>query len=191
MFITDSFCYIPECFLGNAAGKESICKEGDPGLIPGWGSSPGEGTEYPLQYPCLENPYGQRSLEGYSPWSCKESNKTERLSTANRHPKLTQHCKSTISLVQFSNSVISTSLGPNGLQHTRLPCPSPPPRDCSNLCPLSPWPHPTISSSVIPFSSCLQSFPASSHQVAQVLQVQVQHQSFHKINYSPINLFFN
>ena len=121
MFITDSFCYIPECFLGNSAGKESICKEGDPGLIPGWGSSPGEGTEYPLQYPYLENPYGQRSLEGYSPWSCKESNKTERLSTANRHPKLTQHCKSTISLVQFSNSVISTSLGPNGLQHHHLP----------------------------------------------------------------------
>ena len=48
-----------------------------------------------------------------------------------------------------------------GLQHSRLPCPSPTPGACSNLCPLSRWCHPTISSSVIPFPSCLQSFPAS------------------------------
>ena len=50
---------------------------------------------------------------------------------------------------------------PHGLQHARLPCPSPTPRACSNSCPLSWLCHPTISSSVIPFSSCLQSFPAS------------------------------
>ena len=48
----------------------------------------------------------------------------------------------------------------HGLQHTRLPCPSPSPRACSNSCPLSRWCHPTILSSIIPFSSCLQSFPA-------------------------------
>ena len=59
-----------------------------------------------------------------------------------------------------SHSVASDSLQPHGLQHTRLPCPSTP-RACSNSCPLSWWCHPTISSSVIPFSSCLQSFPAS------------------------------
>ena len=53
------------------------------------------------------------------------------------------------------------SLWPHGLQHTRLPCPSPLPRVCSNSSPLSLWCHLTISSSVIPFSSCLQSFPAS------------------------------
>ena len=53
-----------------------------------------------------------------------------------------------------------TLLWPHGLQHTRLPCPSPSPGVCSNLCPLSGWCHPTISSSVILFSSCLQSFPA-------------------------------
>ena len=53
------------------------------------------------------------------------------------------------------------SLGPHGLQHTRLRCPSPSPRACSNSCPLSWWCHPTISSSFIPFSSCLQSFPAT------------------------------
>ena len=53
------------------------------------------------------------------------------------------------------------SLRPHGLQHTRLPCPSPTPRACWNSCPSNQWCHPTISSSVISFSSCLQSFPAS------------------------------
>ena len=59
------------------------------------------------------------------------------------------------------SSVMSYFLWPHGLQHTRLPCPSPTPGAYSNSCPLSRWCHPTISSSVIPFSSCLQSFPAS------------------------------
>ena len=65
------------------------------------------------------------------------------------------------SSVQFNCSVMSDSLQPHGLQHTRLPCPSPNPRACSNSCPLSWWCHPTISSSVVPFSSCPQSLPAS------------------------------
>ena len=56
---------------------------------------------------------------------------------------------------------VSDSLRPNGLQHTRLPCPSPTPGAYSNSCSLSQWCHPTISSSVVPFSSSLQSFPAS------------------------------
>ena len=63
--------------------------------------------------------------------------------------------------VQFSSSVVSNSLWPYGLQYARLPCPSPTPKACSNSCPSSQWCHPTISFSVIPFSSCLQSFPAS------------------------------
>ena len=63
--------------------------------------------------------------------------------------------------LQFSRSVLSNSLQPHGLQHARLPCPSPTPGACSNSCPLSRWCHPTISSSVVTFSSCLQSFPAS------------------------------
>ena len=63
--------------------------------------------------------------------------------------------------VQISRSVVSDSLWCHGLQHTRLPCPSPTPGACSNSCPLSWWCHPTISSSVALFSSCLQSFPAS------------------------------
>ena len=62
--------------------------------------------------------------------------------------------------LQFSCSVMSDSLQPHELQHTRLPCPSPTPRACSNSCPSSWWCHPTISSSVVPFS-CLQSFQAS------------------------------
>ena len=62
---------------------------------------------------------------------------------------------------QFSRSVVSDSLPPHELQHARPPCPSPTPRVHPNPCPLSQWCHPTISSSVIPFSSCPQSFPAS------------------------------
>ena len=61
----------------------------------------------------------------------------------------------------FSHSVMSNSLWPHWLKHARSPCPSPSPRVCLNFCPSSQWFHPSISSSVIPFSSCLQSFPAS------------------------------
>ena len=70
--------------------------------------------------------------------------------------------------VQFSHSVVSDSLWPHGLQHARPPCPSPTPGVYSNSRPLSWWCHPTISSSVIPFPSHLQSFPASgSFQMSQ------------------------
>ena len=64
------------------------------------------------------------------------------------------------SSVQFSHSVVPDSLQPHGLQHARLPSPSPTPGAYSNSCPLSWWCHPTISSSVVPFTFCLQSFPA-------------------------------
>ena len=79
-------------------------------------------------------------------------------------------CLPGLSSVQFSHSVMSNSLQPHGLQHARPPCPSPIPRVYSNSCPLSRWCHPTILFSVIPFSSCLQSFPASgSFQMSQFL----------------------
>ena len=86
----------------------------------------------------------------------------------------------------FSHSVMSDSLPPYGLQHARLLCPSSSPRICSNSCPLSQWYPPTISSSVIPFSPCPQSFPASgsfpmsqfSASGSQILKFQLQHQSF-------------
>ena len=78
--------------------------------------------------------------------------------------------------------IMSDSLRSYGLQHTRLPCPLPSHRVCSNSSPLSQWCHPTISSSVVPFPSCLQSFPASGsfsmsqplYQVANVLKLQLQ-----------------
>ena len=89
-------------------------------------------------------------------------------------------------LLLFSLSVLSESLWSHGLQHASLPCPSPSFRVCSNSCPLSQWCHPTVSSSVAPFSSCLQSFSASrfqqwvnpSHQVAKMSELQLPHQSF-------------
>ena len=94
---------------------------------------------------------------------------------------------------------MSDSLWPHGLQHTRLPCPSPTLRACSNSCPSSQWCYRTISSSVAPLSSCPQSFPASglfqwvssSHQVAKVLELQHQHQFFQWIFrvYFRIDLF--
>ena len=62
--------------------------------------------------------------------------------------------------VHFSRSVMSNSLQPHGLQHARLPCPTPTPGTCSKSCPLSQWCYSTISSSIVPFFSCLQSFSA-------------------------------
>ena len=74
----------------------------------------------------------------------------------------------TFSSVQFSRSVVSDSLWPHEPQHARPPCPSPTPKVHSDSCPLSQWCHPAISSSVVPFSSCPQSFPASgSFQMSQ------------------------
>ena len=79
------------------------------------------------------------------------------------------HTRSNVSLAVYTlfrclcsvTQLCSTLCDPHGLQHTRLPGPSPSPGACSNSCPLSWWCNPTISSSVVPFSSCLQSFPAS------------------------------
>ena len=72
-------------FPDGSDSKESNCNAGDLGLIPRLRRSPGGGHDKPLQYSCLENFHGQRSLMGYSPWRCKDSDMTERLSTA--------HCK--------------------------------------------------------------------------------------------------
>ena len=68
-------------YPGSSAGKEFTCNTGDPSSIPGWGRFPGGGHGNPLQYSCLENPHGQRSRAGYSPWDRQESDVTERLST--------------------------------------------------------------------------------------------------------------
>ena len=83
--------------------------------------------------------------------------------------KLSLPISQTLYSVQFSHSVVSNSLRPHELQHARPPCPSPTPRVYSNTCPLSGWCHPTISSCVVPFSSCLQSFSSSgSFQMSQL-----------------------
>ena len=92
----------------------------------------------PLQYFCLDNDHGQWKLAAYTPLCCKRD--------THDFTSVTQSCP---------------TLQPHGLQHTRPPSPSPRPRVYSNSCPLSQWCHPTISSSVVPFSLCLQSFPAS------------------------------
>ena len=75
--------------------------------------------------------------------------------------ELTKRYSLLFSSIQISHSVVSDSLGHHESQHTRPLCPSPTPGVHPNLCPLSWWCHPTISSSVVPLSSCLQSFPAS------------------------------
>ena len=97
--------------------------------------------------------HGQReSLVDDSPWSCS---RTQPKRFNMQHRNLTPgHI-----VAVFSHSVVPSSFRPHGLQHSRLPCPSPSPEACSNSCPLSWWCHPTISSSTVPF--CFQSFPAS------------------------------
>ena len=90
--------------------------------------------------------------------------------------------------LQFSRSVMSNSLRPQEPQHARLPCPSPTPGVHPNPCPLSRWCHPTISSSVVPFSSCPQSFLASgSFQMSQLFASGGQSIGSFSFNISPSN----
>ena len=100
---------------------------------------------------------------------------------------LSQVCNFVQVQVQFSGSVMSNSLQPHGLQHTRPPCLSPTPRADSNSCPLSRWCHPTISSSVIPFSSCLESFPASRSFQESALHIRWPGYWSFRFNISPSN----
>ena len=75
-------------FPGDSVVKNPLVNAGDSedsGLTPGWGRSPGGGNGNPLQYSCLENPHGERSLVGYSPWGCKESDTTEHSMAAAVH----------------------------------------------------------------------------------------------------------
>ena len=76
-------------FPADSDGKEFAYTAGNLGLIPGLGRAPGGGHGNPLQYSCLENPQGQRSLVGYSPWVHKKSDMTEQLSTAQQIPFIT------------------------------------------------------------------------------------------------------
>ena len=146
----------------------------------------------PLQCSCLENP-----RDGGAWWAAiygvtQSWTRLKQLSSSSSSClKALSHKLDISLLLLFSHSVVSNSLWPRRLQHTRLSGPSPSPGACSNSCPSSHWCHPTISSSIVLFSSCLQSFPASvcpalglfqwvssSHQVAKVLEIELQHQSF-------------
>ena len=107
---------------------------------------PGGGHGNPLQYSCLENPIDRGAWQA-----------TDHRSQRVRHDWSDWAQHSTKFALQWLSH--ADSLRPHGLQHARIPCPSPSPRGSSNSCPLSQWCHPTITSSVIPFFSCLQSFP--------------------------------
>ena len=119
------------------------------------------GSERHLEYLSFPKLANSGSKRNYSYWKCP-------FTTVNKgqnviRMKAIRKCLKCFhfSSVQFSHSVVSYSLWPNGLHHTSLPHP-PIPGACSNSCPLSWWCYPTISFSVTPFSSCLQSFPAKS-----------------------------
>ena len=133
------------CFLfpGGVSGKESASNAGnvrDMNLIPGLGRFPGEGHGNPLQYSCLENP-----LDRGAWWAT-----VHRIAKSWTWPKwLSTHAQ----MDRFSSVAQScVTLWPGGLQHTRLPCPSPTPRACSNSHPSSWWCYPTISFSAAPFT---------------------------------------
>ena len=108
-------------FPGGSDGKESACNGGDLGSIPGLGRSPEKGHDNPLQYSCLENPHGQRSLVGCSPWGRKESDTPERLSTAQYEVKLAcGHCCGFYVTASFSVEVASSVLWGPGSFHKRV-----------------------------------------------------------------------
>ena len=123
----------------------------------------GEGNGNPLQCSCLENP-----RDGGAWWAAVYGVKQSRTRSDLGEVDWSDLAAAadfifdwSIKLLLFSCSVVSDSLWPHRLQHSRIPCPSPSHGVCSNSCPLSQWCHPTISSSFTPFSSCPQSFPAS------------------------------
>ena len=140
----------------------------------------GEGNSNPLQCSCLENPrhggvwwaavYGVAQGRTRLKWLSSSSSSSYTRSFyciglfvsifTLEDPQSSQNPTQSVLLLLFSHSVVSNSLWPYGLQHARLPCPSLSPGACSNSCPLSWWCQPTISSSVIPFFSYLQYFPA-------------------------------
>ena len=155
------------------SSKEFTCNAGDPGLIPGSGRSPWRRRWQPTPYSCLENYMDTgawwatvHGVSGVGHGLVRHNTITTAAATL-RHPltravwepNQTGFCPR-LGSVQVSHSVMSNPLRPHGLQHSRPPWPSPTPRVYTNSGPLSWWCHPTISSSVIPFS-CPQSFPAS------------------------------
>ena len=125
------------------------------------------GTGFNFQQPAPMSLCWLGPLDARTPFAIKESRKGLRIAIpfSSPDPRLT-------GTVQFrSVAQLCLTLRPQGLQHARLPCPSPTPGACSNSCPSSHWCHPTTSSSVIAFSSCLHSFPASVFSSESVLPI--------------------
>ena len=139
------------------------------GSVPWSGGASGGGHGSPLQYSCLENPMDREAWKTIIHVVAKSWTQLKLLSMKYSPPGFPvlhylpefAQIQSIESVSQFSRSVMSNPLQLHGLQHTRPPCPSPAPRVYSNSCPLSWWCDPIISSSVVPFSSRLRSFPAS------------------------------
>ena len=170
--------------------------------IPGLARSPGEGDSNPPQYSCLKNPMDRGAWQATVLHGFRHD--WPDLACMHHVPQYSHGSESCCACVfttsppwptaaqvaLLSHSVVSDSLWLHELQHTRLSCPLPPPGVYSNSCTLSQWCHPTISSSVVPFSSCFQSFPISGffqmnllftsvlEILAKVLELQFQHQSF-------------
>ena len=138
---------------GDSESKESTYNAGDLDLFPGLERFPGEGNGNPLHCSCLENSMDRGSLQATG----------HRVTKSQRWTWLRHfHFFFFQSLFQFISVAQSCpTLRPHRLQHARLPCPSPTPGAFSNSYPARWWCHPIISSSVVPFPSCLQSFPAS------------------------------
>ena len=147
----------------NLSAKVGVA--GDGGSIPRSGRSLGEGPGNPFQYSCLRHLRDKGAWQATVYRVAKCQTRLKWLST-HIHKQVNIIDKKVrrifrFSSVQFSRSVMSTSLRPHESQHTRPPCPSPTPRVHSDSSPSSQWCHPAISSSVVPFSSCPQSLPAS------------------------------
>ena len=162
-------------FVQGSPVKSPPANARNTGSIPGMGRSLGERNGNPVQYCCLGNSMDrgawQTIVHGVTKSRIQLSNETTiftpHLQSVNYNT--TDH-RELLHSVQFSHSVVSDSLWPHEPQHARPSCPSPTPRVYPNPCPLSWWCHPTILSSVIPFSSCPQSFPTSgSFQMSQFI----------------------
>ena len=142
--------------------------------IPGLARSPGEGDSNPPQYSCLKNPMDRGAWQATVLHGFRHD--WPDLACMHHVPQYSHGSESCCACVfttsppwptaaqvaLLSHSVVSDSLWLHELQHTRLSCPLPPPGVYSNSCTLSQWCHPTISSSVVPFSSCISAFSSES-----------------------------
>ena len=145
-----SFILLGLGFSGGSDNKEFAFNVGDLGSIPGWGRFPGEVNGYPLTVFLPGAFHEQRSLVCYSAWGLRVGHDW-------------------VTFISSVQPLSRTQRFANELQHARPPCPLPTPGVHPNSCSLSQWCHPTILSSVIPFSSRPQSFPESaSSQMSQL-----------------------